>query len=237
MIILRFPLTGMATQFICLVPLSFIITVSYVFIFYLNYATIYSTLALSALRVATVLWPVDSKKYQGRLCVILLVIVYTFPFGTTWFLIPARAYFTPMDDSASVAMNYVPVFPQWHSSLCLVFVTSITFTFDTACFFVTASRWRTLTSGKSSLSSKRSERSLLLLTCSVCISLFLNCIIQFFFYNGMFLNISFFIRGFVYDTLILIPTWVFYLTHPVFRSSIEIQRNTIPVISAVQRRY
>ncbi|WKY13144.1 hypothetical protein Q1695_004174 [Nippostrongylus brasiliensis] len=125
----------------------------------------------------------------------------------------------------------------WHSSLCLVFVTSITFTFDTACFFVTASRWRTLTSGKSSLSSERSERSLLLLTCSVCISLFLNCIIQFFFYNGMFLNISFFIRGFVYDTLILIPTWVFYLTHPVFRSSIEIQRNTIPVISAVQRRY
>ncbi|KAK6009278.1 hypothetical protein OSTOST_25818 [Ostertagia ostertagi] len=81
------------------------------------------------------------------------------------------------------------------------------------------------------LSYKHSENSLLLLTCSVCVSLSLNCVLQFFFYFDILTMFSFLVRGFVYDVLAFVPTWVFYLTHPVFKSITVVKHRSAAVVS------
>ncbi|EYC06580.1 hypothetical protein Y032_0075g970 [Ancylostoma ceylanicum] len=193
-------------------------TFIYAVFYYLNYASIYSSLAISVLRVAAVLKPIESDQLQLQLSRILVLVVYLLPVLTTWFLIPAQAYFTPISNSASLGIDYEKVYPQWRSSLAMVFVTSITCFLDFSCFAVTITKWRTL-SRKMTQSNRRSEKSLLFLGCSICLSLCLNCVLQFFFFYMVYLELSFLIRGFVYDVLVFVPTWVFYLTHPSFKST------------------
>ncbi|KAK6041467.1 hypothetical protein COOONC_21028, partial [Cooperia oncophora] len=62
MIFIRLPLTGTVTMLLCKIPANFLITSIYVVYYYLNYAVIYSTLALSLLRATAVLRPFDSDK-------------------------------------------------------------------------------------------------------------------------------------------------------------------------------
>ncbi|XGW04528.1 hypothetical protein V3C99_015591 [Haemonchus contortus] len=234
-------MTGAVTMLICKIPMNFLITFVYVLFYYLNYAMIYSTLAISLLRVAAVLRPIDSSKLQYRLSWILASMLYALPLVTTWFLIPAMAFYTPILDSphesASVTVDYTKVFPEWRNSLALVFVTSLACVFDLICFFITIIGWRMLISKRLPASYKRSEKSLLLLTCSVCISLSLNCILQFFFYFDILIEFSFLMRGFVYDVQVFAPTWVFYHTHPAFKKDIRRKPHLAVVVPTFLSNY
>ncbi|KAK5965584.1 hypothetical protein GCK32_018444 [Trichostrongylus colubriformis] len=149
MVFIRLPMTGVTTMLLCRIPPNFVVTIIYVIFYYLNYAAIYSTLAISILRVSAVLRPMEYDALQKPLSWILVISVYLLPVVTTWFLVPAMSYYTPLSvslESASVTINYVKVFPEWRSSLALVFVTSLTCGFDLICFFITILGWRTLIS-------------------------------------------------------------------------------------------
>ncbi|VDL65393.1 unnamed protein product [Nippostrongylus brasiliensis] len=218
----RLPMTGLLTaNLICEIKATAIITTIYALEFYLNYAAIYSSVAISLLRVAVVLHPSSSKKFQGRLCIVLLVIVYTLPWATMWFLVPVVANFTPVTVTASV----------WRNSLVLLIVTGFGCFMNVACFFVTITRWRTLASKRDPLLVRRSERSLMLMTFSICISLSINLLIQLLFYYAVYADVVFFIKGFVYDMLLLLPTFTFYFTHPIFSSKTNFEQHSTPVVT------
>ncbi|WKY09300.1 hypothetical protein Q1695_002005 [Nippostrongylus brasiliensis] len=225
-------MTGLLTaNLICGIKATAIITTIYALEFYLNYAAIYSSVAISLLRVAVVLHPSSSKKFQGRLCIVLLVIVYTLPWATMWFLVPVVANFTPVTVTASVVIAYISVFKKWRNSLVLLIVTGIGCFMNVACFFITITRWRTLASKRDPLLVRRSERSLMLMTFSICISLSINLLIQLLFYYAVYADVVFFIKGFVYDMLLLLPTFTFYFTHPIFSSKTNFEQHSTPVVT------
>ncbi|WKY09299.1 hypothetical protein Q1695_002005 [Nippostrongylus brasiliensis] len=225
----RLPMTGLVTLLICGINASAITTTIYTLEYYLQYAAIYSSVAISVMRVAAVLYPVGSQKLQVRLSIVLLVFVYSLPWVTTWFLIPAVAYYTPITDTASVVMTYIKVFENWRNSLVLLIVTGIGCFMNVACFFITITRWRTLASKRDPLLVRRSERSLMLMTFSICISLSINLLIQLLFYYAVYADVVFFIKGFVYDMLLLLPTFTFYFTHPIFSSKTNFEQHSTPV--------
>lgn len=125
-------MTGLVTCLICRIPLGFFMTFIYVVFYYLNYAVVYSSLAISTLRVAAVVKPIDSDQVcvklalmdhgrsltlrsfqlQIQLSRILLLVVYLLPTLTTWFLIPSQAFFTPISNSASLGIDYEKIYPK-----------------------------------------------------------------------------------------------------------------------------
>ncbi|WKY09297.1 hypothetical protein Q1695_002004 [Nippostrongylus brasiliensis] len=235
MLVFLLPLTGLVTNLICEIRVAAVLTAAYAMEYYLNYAVIYSSISISLLRVAAVLNPVGSRKSQGRISVILVVFVYSLPWITMWFLVPAVAFYTPVTDTASVILVYVPVYREWRNSLASLIVTGVGCGMDLVCFFITIAGWRKLASrGASSL--RRSERSLLYMTFSVCVSLSVNFALQVLFYKSIFAETLFFIRGFIYDILLFVPTWTFYFTHPVFKNGTKFEQSSAGVITVLPSR-
>ncbi|WKY09298.1 hypothetical protein Q1695_002005 [Nippostrongylus brasiliensis] len=225
----RLPMTGLVTLLICGINASAITTTIYTLEYYLQYAAIYSSVAISVMRVAAVLYPVGSQKLQVRLSIVLLVFVYSLPWVTTWFLIPAVAYYTPITDTASVVMTYIKVFENWRNSIALLAVTGFGCCANVIKIFTFPFR-------RDPLSLKRSERSLMLMTFSICVSLSINFALQFFFYYTIYVEALFFIKGFVNDMLLLLPTFTFYFTHPIFRTNTKFDHISTPVVTVQPSR-
>ncbi|CAJ0590928.1 unnamed protein product [Cylicocyclus nassatus] len=114
----------------------------------------------------------------------------------------------------------------------MVFVTSIVCLIDLFCFTVTIIKWRILTK-KNKLQSK-TEKSLLFLACSICISHSANCTVQVFFYYSVHFVLSFLVRDFVYDVLTFVPTWVLYMTHPAFGKAAYKVNASILIMNSVK---
>ncbi|CAJ0590234.1 unnamed protein product [Cylicocyclus nassatus] len=210
-VILRVPLTGLLTSLVCKIWPGFYFTILYVLSYYLLYISLYSSIAVSIVRVAVVIIPIDAAKVQLRLALFLLPAIYLLPLVTTWFLFPARSFFAPLDETASLTMAYDRVYPAWRSSLALLFVSIITCVIVLLCFTITIIRWRTL-SGRRTLAWNKSEMSLLLTVCSLCLSLCLFCLLQ--------------------DLMVFGPTWVFYVTHPSFVKKVASGSVIVTVVSA-----
>ncbi|CAJ0589793.1 unnamed protein product [Cylicocyclus nassatus] len=229
--LVRVPQTGLVTSVICRIPHGYYLTALYVMCYYLLYTGLYSSIVISIVRVAAVLSPVEADKIQIRIALFLIPAMYLLPCVTTWFLVPVHAYFATISNSASLVMAYKKVYPAWRSSLALLFVTTITCLIVLLCFMVTMIRWRILL-GRTTKTWNKSERSLLLLVCSLCGSIGLFCLLQFFFYYEIFYEISFLLRGFLQDMMVFIPTWVFYFTHPFFSKRVVVSSFTITVVPA-----
>ncbi|VDL62748.1 unnamed protein product [Nippostrongylus brasiliensis] len=210
MLVFLLPLTGLMTNLICEIRVTAVLTAAYAMEYYFNYAVIYSSISISLLRVAAVLNPVGSRKSQGRLSVILVVFVYSLPWLTMWFL--------------------------WRNSLASLIVTGVGCGMDLVCFFITVAGWRKLASSRGASSLRRSERSLLYMTFSVCVSLSVNFALQVLFYKSIFAETLFFIRGFIYDILLFVPTWTFYFTHPVFKNGTKFEQSSAGVITVLPSR-
>ncbi|KHJ76950.1 hypothetical protein OESDEN_23430 [Oesophagostomum dentatum] len=111
-IFFRIPMTGLLTSTICKISLGFYITAPYVMGMYLTYASIYSSIVVSVLRMMAVVKPMDTGKLHIHLSRVLIPAIYLLPIVTVWFLVPAQAFYTPLDYSASLAVDYKKVFPN-----------------------------------------------------------------------------------------------------------------------------
>uniref|UniRef100_A0A0N4X529 Product n=1 Tax=Haemonchus placei TaxID=6290 RepID=A0A0N4X529_HAEPC len=98
MIFIRLPMTGAVTMLICKIPMNFLITFVYVLFYYLNYAMIYSTLAISLLRVTAVLRPIDSSKVCSGIISVLISTSYSF----------YNVHYCSLGANESVVYNMVP---------------------------------------------------------------------------------------------------------------------------------
>ncbi|CAJ0590236.1 unnamed protein product [Cylicocyclus nassatus] len=65
----------------------------------------------------------------------------------------------------------------WRSSFALLIASCVSCFLDLTCLSITIIRWRILQK-RTSMTWNRTEKSLLLLTCSLCVSLCFNCILD-----------------------------------------------------------
>ncbi|VDL65020.1 unnamed protein product [Nippostrongylus brasiliensis] len=144
----RLPMTGLLTaNLICGIKATAIITTIYALEFYLNYAAIYSSVAISLLRVAVVLHPSSSKK------------VYEASVKKYYFFTEKMRLISSISVPRTTLHR-----PNFGIEVKLL-ISSLVF-LNNYC------------SRRDPLLVRRSERSLMLMTFSICISLSINLLIQ-----------------------------------------------------------